>query len=401
MLGLWLSGVFAVSLAGRTENHGFVVLAMLGAGLVWPGLYFMLIGRILPVTPAPGTRIALLIFTLFAGASVYVSPIIWMSGAYFLITLAAIFISMQFNTVLSPEQYRRGLAIYACITSILLLCYAAKYYQPGVRLGSKDGGVLNPNSIGMISLSVIATAFSLRRWLFRIAVAGAGAGVLILTDSRSAALGALAAMATILWVKRRHSPGSTKVVFTIALILASAGAAIYWSSIVEVVERFFAVNNYYRGLGTGFTGRLLVWKQTWDLFVDHPLLGVGFRAHEQFVTAQGSSHDGYLATLAEIGLFGFSALLYVIVAGIGRLRKSAVDPRQAPVVAALLAICAGYCFVAIFERYLLNVGNPTSLLFILAILYRARGGHEVSADQQYQKHDAHAGRGIDSLGTVG
>ncbi|MEQ1795347.1 MAG: hypothetical protein ABL970_14280, partial [Nitrospira sp.] len=34
----------------------------------------------------------------------------------------------------------------------------------------------------------------------------------------------------------------------------------------------------------------------------------------------------------------------------------------------LLGLCVGYLLLALFERYLINVGNPTSLLFLLCIM---------------------------------
>ena len=42
-----------------------------------------------------------------------------------------------------------------------------------------------------------------------------------------------------------------------------------------------------------------------ELFVRNPVFGVGFRAHEFLLKADSSSHNGYLATLAEVGILGF------------------------------------------------------------------------------------------------
>ncbi|HKJ22060.1 MAG TPA: O-antigen ligase family protein, partial [Gammaproteobacteria bacterium] len=387
VLGLWLSGVFAASLLARAETQGFEVLLILAASLLWPLLYFMTRGPFLPPSPSRGTQAGLILFSAFSAASVFVSPIIWTSAAYFGMTLIVFMISLQFNSALAPEQYRRGIGLYACLVTALLACYAVRYYHPGVRLGrdalGDDIGIFNPNSIGMLSLSVIAAGFAVKGWLLRMPILAVGTTVLVLTESRSSSLGALIALTVILWARGRHAGTGAKVALLCALLLAAGAAAVYWSTIADAVERFLAVHNSDRGFGTGFTGRLQVWKETWNLFLDHPLVGVGFRAHEVLVTSQSSAHNGYISTLAEIGVVGFAAVIYVIGAGIMRLKRLACEGGHEVAAAVLLAICLGYCFVAIFERYLINVGNPVSLLFMLGILRGAanKGGEAAAREE--------------------
>jgi hypothetical protein len=45
----------------------------------------------------------------------------------------------------------------------------------------------------------------------------------------------------------------------------------------------------------------------------------------------------------------------------------------------LFGLCVGYLLLAVFERYLINVGNPTSLLFLLCVMQP--GIREESAPQ--------------------
>ncbi|MBI3441912.1 MAG: hypothetical protein HY052_08990 [Proteobacteria bacterium] len=75
-----------------------------------------------------------------------------------------------------------------------------------------------------------------------------------------------------------------------------------------------------------------------------------------------------MATLAEIGLFGFAGIVYLIVTGIGSLWRDAKDPYYMWTHSVLVGLCFSYLFLAMFERYLINIGNPTSLLFLLGIL---------------------------------
>jgi O-antigen ligase len=95
---------------------------------------------------------------------------------------------------------------------------------------------------------------------------------------------------------------------------------------------------------------------------------VGFRAHEHLLKADTSAHNGYLATLAEVGMVGFLAVLLLVVRGLQLLWAGSREPEPGFSQSILFGLCVGYLLLAVFERYLINVGNPTSLLFLVAIM---------------------------------
>ena len=384
VLGLWLSGVFAASLFGRSESEGLNTQIILASGVLWPLLYFLFsANRFIPVVPSRGVAVAIFLFALFAGASIYVSPIMWTSLAYYAMTLSAIFIALQFGASLTHEQCRRGLTIYAYIMCIILSLYAVRYYHPGVRLGNDYGTqttIFGPNSVGLVTLSVIAASLSIRPWLLKLIVLIPMIAVLILTDSRASALGTLAAVTIILAATEKRGGFMTKFAVFMGILAGAALLVIYWNDVMDAVAGFLALDNHYRGLGSGATGRQAAWKETWDLFLSSPVIGVGFRAHDSMIKAASSAHNGYLAMLAEVGIAGFLSVLFIVVSGLRRLKRLNHITQGAPAVAVLLGICCGYCFVALFERYLLNVGNPTSLLFMLGIFYQNRNTDLESTD---------------------
>jgi O-antigen ligase len=116
----------------------------------------------------------------------------------------------------------------------------------------------------------------------------------------------------------------------------------------------------YRGIGTGFTGRSDAWAESFNLFLQNPLFGVGFRVHSMYMTTLSSAHNGYLSTLAEAGVAGFLALMALTVVCCRRLLRAAWTGDDLAVVGTSLV--SGYLFVALFERYFINFGNPTSAL---------------------------------------
>ena len=93
-----------------------------------------------------------------------------------------------------------------------------------------------------------------------------------------------------------------------------------------------------------------------------------FRAHEYLLKADSSAHNGYLATLAEVGLLGFLAIAFLITRGLYLLWAGSREPGSGFSQSILFGLCVGYLLLAVFERYLINVGNPTSLLFLVSVM---------------------------------
>lgn len=370
MLGLWLSGVFAASLAGRLEGgrEGVMSMLLLGAAVVWPLAYFAL-GRcrFVPRAMPLAATAAVLLFGVVSAVSSFMSPVALLSTGYVVLTLTGIWLALQFNSNLDPEQYERGLKVFAVLTAGFLVGFAWYDYVPGTRLGTgKD--ILNPNTIALVSASVLLAAMAIRALLLRLAVMAPIAGILVLTSSRAAAIAVVSGLVVVVYLRLR-ARGRSALLPAAVLLLAAVGATVvYGDKIYQSVDQVYALSTADRGIGSGATGRLTAWKGTWDLFVRNPAIGIGFRAHEHLLKTDTSAHNGYLATLAEIGLLGFLGVAYLIWRALKLWWNAAHEPNQAVHAGILFGLCVGYLLLAMFERYLINVGNPTSLLFLLCIL---------------------------------
>ncbi len=370
ILGLWLSGVFAASLAGKLESgrEGITSMLLLGAAVVWPLAYFAL-GRcrfVPHAMPVAATGAALL-FGLVSALSSFLSPVALLSTGYVVLTLTGLWLALQFNSNLDPEQYERGLKVFAVITAGLLVGFAWYDYVPGTRLGTgKD--ILNPNTIALVSASVLLAAMAIRTVVLRLMVMVPIGGILVLTSSRAAALAVLAGLAVVASLRLR-ARGRSALLPAAALLLAAARAMVVFDDkIFQSVDQVYALSTADRGIGSGASGRLTAWKGTWDLFVRNPAIGIGFRAHEHLLKTDTSAHNGYLAMLAEIGFLGFLGVAYLIWRALKLWWGAAHEPHQTVHASILFGLCVGYLLLALFERYLINVGNPTSLLFLLCLM---------------------------------
>ncbi len=371
VLGLWLSGVFLTSLGGWFEHGRGAMVSMvpLGIAIVWPLLYFALsrcqfVPRALPV----GSTIALVVFALTSALSSFLSPVPLLSIGYVALTLAGVWLALQFNSNLTDDQYEQGLKVFAVLMTIILISFAWYDYAPGKRLGTgKD--VLNPNSIALVATSVFLAAMAFRTLLSRLICMAPIAGIIILTSSRTATVAAVVGLAMVIGVRLRANRRPVLVLAGIGVLLLAGAAMLYGDVLYNLLDRFYDLSRADRGIGSGATGRTAAWKATWDMFVRNPLLGVGFRAHEQFLKVDSSAHNGYLATLAEVGIVGFLAVAWLVLQGLRKLWMSSSNGSDPAHTSSLLfGVGIAYLLLAVFERYLINVGNPTSLLFLLCIM---------------------------------
>lgn len=370
ILGLWLTGVFLTSLGGWLE-HGrgsMVSMVPLGMAIVWPLVYFAVSRcRFVPRALPFGASFALALFALTSALSTFMSPVPLLSIGYVVLTLVGIWLALQFNSNLTGDQYEQGLKVFAMLMAGILISFAWYDYVPGKRLGT-GRDVLNPNSIALVSASVLLAAMSIRALALRLVVMGPIAGIIVLTSSRAAAVAAVVGLATIVCLRLRVNGKPVLRFAGVGLLFGTVLALLYGDALYRALDEFYALSSADRGLGSGATGRTAAWKATWEMFLRNPVLGVGFRAHEQFLKIDSSAHNGYLATLAEIGIIGFLGVLFLVGRGARLLWEAAHDSEQKFSSSLLFGLCVGYLLLAIFERFLINVGNPTSLLFLLCIM---------------------------------
>jgi O-antigen ligase len=280
---------------------------------------------------------------------------------YALALIVSMTLCYSFAFIYSEYQFKNGLIIYSLFGSITLLVY-----QSFAHVGDSGRleGVLNSNSIGLISLSIILAAQLSNRIYMVLLLSLPSTYVLYLTNSRSAIVGLVIGLGVY------YLPRIKMINYIVALILLLIiFLTVSYEQIGDVfsynINKILALDDPYRGIGSGATNRAFAWAETWDLFVQHPFTGVGFRAHEDLLTTESSSHNGYLSILAEVGIIGSFATAYLIIHSIYRYCKSY---RRDILSRFWLALIMSYLFVAVFERFLFNTGNPTSLLFQLALV---------------------------------
>jgi O-antigen ligase len=205
------------------------------------------------------------------------------------------------------------------------------------------GNLAQPNHFANhIALALASLLFLHARGRLHLAVAALLGGLLLfvlsLSGSRSAwlYLGALAVLATLLHF--RHPGAEHKRLLVFSLLLLPGFVFAQWlvqqpwlsapTSMVTPTERLF---EYVRGA----SARFQLWREAWLMFLQSPLMGVGYGQfawqHFQLAGSIGNpasvghannAHNVLVQVLAETGALGAAALLSGIAVWLWGLRRA-------------------------------------------------------------------------------
>lgn len=225
----------------------------------------------------------------------------------------------------------------------------------GGRVWGPPGGMLaDNNSLGVGLVTVLPWMYYLfaitgRRWL----KLGLGLGLVFTafailgTQSRGALL-SLLAMAFLLGLKGKN-PWRSSIALAALVVLAIAFMPDSWTARMDTIQGYQA--------DTSAMSRLWTWQTLWNLAVDRPLVGGGFRSDSAIVFSLYSpiegreiySQDVYVAHsiyFQALGEHGFPGLFLYLALGVwtwvaaARLSKQTVgDPEFGSWVPLLMRMC--------------------------------------------------------------
>jgi O-antigen ligase len=169
--------------------------------------------------------------------------------------------------------------------------------------------------------------------------------VLIMTSTRGAWLGLGAALVVYVALVAKRNPKS-------ALIVALAWA-IFCAAFVVIPSLEHRVDSMLNPQMASNTERVLMWRSSWQMFLDHPFTGVGLGMWSDVEKGYYISpaardpdvhmhaHSNYFNFLSETGLIGFSAFLglFVLIAWL-MFRRYRSNPRDYWSLAMLLTTIA-------------------------------------------------------------
>lgn len=304
-----------------------LVQLVLLAGLIFlalPGLYTARARRFLWRSSGSGFGLGAGLLVTVAASSALVSP----TKSWSLIQ--AVLLAVVLGTVLvsaadrwrTSARLRGDLDVVVISVSALLAWGLVVEFCGGTdwplnpTAGRFQSFYFNPNIAGLLAamcglLALAGVWQRPRRW-WLLAAGGVCAVVVLLSGSRGALVATAVGLIALGWVLGRWRA----LIVTTAAAMLGCSAVVLWARGRE--------GGLLR-LGGIFAdaGRFDLWAQAWRRFLDHPLLGNGFRSG----TDQGTSftlHNVYLSLLAELGLAGVVAIAVLsatVIWGIIRTRR--------------------------------------------------------------------------------
>jgi len=218
--------------------------------------------------------------------------------------------------------------------------------------------VLDPNIAGalllvglLVQLAMLASGVSVRRWKPLVLFVA-----LVLTASRSAALGLVAGVAVIL-VARGLSKRLVRWLAAVGLLLVAAA------------PKLIAFGRAYGkfSLGGSAATRLITLAHAWQVFRDHSLFGIGFNTYGYVGERYGygrlggaaySSDGGLLFVAVLTGVIGLAVYLLMFGFVVRRCRdiwrNASAPPAHRGIAIGTTAVIVGLCVDSIFVNSLLT-----------------------------------------------
>ncbi len=260
------------------------------------------------------------------------------------LTLCVLFFS---NIRLQREELHT--AMFALLGPVVAIGTLAFYSTTTARdlhffgdSNATTSGGFGPNQVSaMLGLGLLFSLLMLleRRASVRLQVSLLVLAVLLatqaaLTFSRGGLTMAFAGAAAAMFYLVRNS--RTRITFVIlAMLLFGIGKYV----VVPRLEVFTAGKLGERYTDLDPSGRTLIAGFDLQLFVEHPLLGVGpgvAPALREEIGKQGAAHTEFTRLLAEHGLLGILAIVFLLILGVRTVRGAATLQARAFVVAMLV-----------------------------------------------------------------
>jgi|SRR6266480_366842 len=223
------------------------------------------------------------------------------------------------------QAYILGTFVSGIDTIYMFLSHQESSYQryAGARLDANDLGLMMALSIP-VSYCLLIQGKGLMAWVYRLQLALAGTTVL-LTASRGATLACLVALAIVPLTSARLT-GRQRIGVLLTGSLLVTGVLVFVPA--TSWERLSTVPDALEH-GT-LSGRRVIWSAGWEIFREHPFLGIGSNAFRLVVcrvlaepirlddpdSPAPPAHNTFLSVLVEQGVIGlavFCALLGVLV----------------------------------------------------------------------------------------
>lgn len=264
---------------------------------------------------------------------------------------------LMVNTLNSWRKLRTTLVlILGCSLVIALSIVNVALTSPGVATVRRFEGIQGEGASGQLSyigiMVVLWLSSEARGWkrLLSYALLPILAAAMLLSGNRSGLI-ALAVSVLILIAFSRSS--ARELSYALIMVALIAGGAFLVRTIAPTaVQRALdiPVQDFIDPSGLDVDRRVYLNRAAWRMFLDHPILGVGFGgfstlwgSYEPLFRGSGSvSHNVFLGALAETGMLGAGVLLLIYREAFLNLWRAKAASQEARAAIYALILLVGY-----------------------------------------------------------
>jgi exopolysaccharide production protein ExoQ len=304
------------------------------------------------------SSVLLMVFFVASLASALTSGNIPKSVGYLVATIVTLMLEYELRARLGG-YFNWALRWYSVLGTLAYLPFYLRGAIAG-RLSVSEAD--HPNHFGLVCFSILGAAFAWRNWPVRVTISGLMIAMIVAAQSRSALVSSLVMITAFLVLELKNR----KAVLT-AIIAGCAVCIVVLFSFEQIIGAASSVLNLedqYRGIDSGLSGRVDLWRAGIDIFRDQPFLGVGFRLQDEALPARfqaaGAVHNGFLGTLVEVGLVGAIPLFWFMCIGVRNLWRDSNGNHPGSQLG--LSYVLAYFASALVEPRLLNLANPASVI---------------------------------------
>jgi hypothetical protein len=292
-----------------------------------------------------------------------------------IISTLILFAGLYVITTKIEFDFRKAL-ILQCLTALPLLppILATSVNQWGRIVPAE----LQANYVCMVAMLSFIGACSVRSWIWTVILSILPLYTIVIMQSRDSLLAALIVACIFGYFHFRRIGWRQVRGYAVAAVIGTPIVCIglYFAGIdvsngaVAVFDNVTLVNDKYRGISSGGSGRTELWDAAINLFMTHPVFGVGFKGHQLMMPEQDYAHNAYLGTLADMGLFGF--ISYIFIVGIGLYATFSRGNRGLSGFPQRAAVLISYLIYGMLEPRAFGFGNAYSVLFLLVVFDSSR-----------------------------
>jgi hypothetical protein len=344
--------------------------------------YVLVTGRVVGIPPS-GTELALYSVGVLS-ACVALFSAQEFSGQYSIIFLGTLILASILTRSVPLERLLDvgALTAYACVLTALLTGGRDFYRALSISITSHGlfrYGPLNTHPVLMGLIFGVGSILMARRAIlattivYRMAMIAGSllAGIFIIAASARGALLSLSIAAiTAVALDVRLAKGTRLKVMGACVVAAGVLALSMGSKIATYLDAILQIHSSYRGLDSGMTGRDELWARGISTLVSDPVLlcvGGGLRSSE-LATIGFLTENSYITILLDSGVFIGGSLIFALFYALVNARRLSRDANTLDASKPMVLLVPLLVFVLVqsfFERQLLAVGNPASLLVLL------------------------------------